>query len=226
MTRIELTSHWDGAGKFLKVSERRRETRDIRVRGLSSRHRQTALTRGAVRRPDSGVAESPRDAHLSRGASRRTRRKRRLDEGDLASCGRRGKQPRPQYLDAAARARREGGREPLHRDGAGARLSIRRSGDDGRRGTHARHRRWAGRVAGDSGGRAREYGAASDAAAFRTVAGRRRAGCGRARAHSDHRLVRRQEALERRRLRSASRRARHRQTRIRRAEQCRVRRWP
>ena len=83
MTRTGLTSHWDGAGKFLKVSECRRETRDIRVRGLSSRHRQTAPTRGAVRRPDSGVAESPRDAHLSRGASRRTRRKRRLDEGDF-----------------------------------------------------------------------------------------------------------------------------------------------
>ena len=157
MRRIDLTSHWDGAGKFLKVSERRREARDIRVRGLSSRHGQTALTGCAVRRSDSGVAESPRDAHLSRGASRRARRKRRLDEGDVASRGRRGEQPRPQYLDAAACARREGGREPLHRDGAGARLSIRRRGDDGRRGTRARHRRGAGRVAGDPCGRAREH---------------------------------------------------------------------
>ena len=216
MRRIDLTSHWDGAGKFLKVSERRREARDIRVRGLSSRHGQTALTGCAVRRSDSRVAESPRDAHLSRGASRRARRERRLDEGDLASRGRRGEQPRPQYLDVAACARREGGREPLHRDGAGARLSIRRRGDDGRRGTRARHRRGAGRVAGDPCGRAREHGAASDAAAFRTVAGRRRAGCCRARARSDHRLVRRQEAPGRRRLRSASRRARHRRTRSRR----------
>ena len=59
-----------------------------------------------------------------------------------------------------------------------------------RRGTRARRRRGAGRVAGDPCGRAREPGAASDAAAFRPVAGRRRAGCVRARARGDHRLVR------------------------------------
>ena len=226
MRRIDLTSHWGGAGKFLKVSERRRETRDIRVRWLSSRHRQAAPTGCAVRRSDSRIAESPRDAHLSRGASRRPRRKRRLDEGDVASRGRRGEQPRPQHLDAAACARREGGREPLHRDGARARLSIRRRGDDSRRGTRARRRRGAGRVAGDPCGRGCEHGAASDVAACPTVAGRRRAGCCRGRARSDHRLGHRQEASGRRCLSSASRRARRRRTRSRRGSSDRARRLP
>ena len=96
-----------------------------------------------------------------------------------------------------------GGREPLHRDGAGARLSIRRSGDDDRRGTRARHRRAA--ESREACHRARSlrrerHGSVSP------ITGRRRAlrSCSRSPRPSSGPSAR---SSARRRLRSASRRA-------------------
>ena len=108
-----------------------------------------SATPAARRRTGGALSQGARDAARPRRASRSRAHEGRAAAADLGRHRGRGGRAHPEHLGAPEGARREPGRPPLHRDGARARVSLRR----GRRG-----RGRAGRGRAGAGARERARG--------------------------------------------------------------------